>query len=196
MKTALTLVAEISGLLIVFALFLLLLGYFKVITLPSFLPQITNSTTASIKNETINTIQTPIPIHFPSLVNEASGDQIQKFQANAGVFNAPQSLNNSDTYTMDAIFSGYDNKTIQVVTRDGILNLTINQSTLFEKQPNPATQTDSSASSGLVSGTIEYNTFADFSKEVVFGSTLQITYFKSTLTATELIYVASIPPIF
>jgi hypothetical protein len=50
MKTVLVLLAEISGLLIIFALFLLLLGYFKIITLPSFLPQTITSTTQTSAN--------------------------------------------------------------------------------------------------------------------------------------------------
>lgn len=52
MKTILILLAEVSGLLIIFVLFLFVLNYFKIITLPNFLPKTITSTIKTNSNST------------------------------------------------------------------------------------------------------------------------------------------------
>ena len=66
MKSVLVLLAEISGLLIIFALFLLVLGYFKIITLPNFLPKTITSVMKTINSNT-NVTNTNQPQAQPTL---------------------------------------------------------------------------------------------------------------------------------
>jgi hypothetical protein len=66
MKTVLVLLAEISGLLIIFALFLLVLGYFKIITLPNLLPKTITSIMKTINSNT-NVTNTNQPQAQPTI---------------------------------------------------------------------------------------------------------------------------------
>ena len=196
MRTALVLLAEISGLLIIFVLFLLVLGYFKIITLPNFLPQNTTSTTQPINPAAMQNINhNTIPVSFVKLANQAPDAQIQKYISYATRFSKPTIQANPNDYVSDAVFSGYDSKTIQVVTKEAILNLSFDQNTLFQKQPDPKTVTSNATASGILPKPINYTTFADFSKNVQLGSVIQIYFSKPNLKATQVNYIESIKPI-
>ncbi len=90
----------------------------------------------------------------------------------------------------DAVFSGYDAHTIQVVTSDGVLNLSFDQTTLFQKYAaikQPITN-------GPV-GPTPYASSQDFFNNVSFGSTLLVFYSKTNLTVSQASYIESIKPI-
>jgi hypothetical protein len=196
MKTVLVLLAEISGLLIIFVLFLLVLSYFKIITFPNFLPQNTTSTTQPINPTAIQNInQNTIPVSFVKLANQAPDTQIQKYISYATKFSKPTAQANPNDYVSDAVFSGYDSKTIQVVTKEGVLNLSFDPNTLFQKQPDPKTVTNNATNSGALLKPIAYATAADFFKDVQLSNVIQIYFSKPNLKATQVNYIESIKPI-
>jgi hypothetical protein len=190
LKDALVLLVEIAALLVVFVLFLLVLSYFKIITLPNFLPNSITSNTAPSNSAVVNnTNQNTIPVSFVKLANQAPDAQIQKYEAFATKFSKPTAQANPNDYVSDAVFSGYDSKTIQVVTKEGVLNLSFDANTLFQKYA--ARQTNAP---GLI-GPTAYVSVQDFSKNVVFGSTVQIWYSKPGLKTTQVNYAEAIKPI-
>lgn len=194
LKDALVLLFEITVLLIIFAIFLLTLSYFKIISLPNFSPKVTTLTTAPSSSTVVSTNQTFIPANSAKLQNQASDAQMKKYQEYAAGFTKPQIQTDSNTYTSDAIFSGYDSQTIQVVTKDGILNLSFNQNTLFQKQPHVTQSENGSESSGLIPIAIKYSS-QDFLKNVVLGSTLQVYFSRPNLKATQVNYFESAQPV-
>lgn len=196
MKNVLVLAGEITGLLLVFLLILLILGYFKIITLPNFLPNTPTSTTKSVNLGTVNNTQTSVPVNFAKLTNQAPDAQIQKYQNRAAGFSKPTAQANPNDYISDAILSGFDNQTIQVVTKDGVLNLSFNAATLFQKYPRTANANNiGTKSAGAILKPIQYTTSGDFFKDAVLGSVLQVFFSKPNLRATQVNYVESVQPI-
>lgn len=195
MKIALILVAEVAGLLAVFLLFLLVLGYFKVITLPNFLPQNTPSTAIGTNSEIANNNPNSAPVSFAKLRSQAADSEMQKYRAYADTLSKPTAQANPNDFVSDAVFSGYDSKTVQVITKEGILNLGFDQNTLFQKQPIPQLQTNTTIQSGAMPNAIAYSSSADFFRNVVFGSTVQISFSKPNLKVTQVNYIEAIQPI-
>jgi hypothetical protein len=193
LKIALVLFAEVGGLLAVFLIFLFVLGYFKIITLPNL--YLKTATTTPINSAVVNNNQNSAPVSFAKLTNQASDNQIVKYQTYAAGLSKPQIQTNPNDYASDAIFSGYNNRTIQVVTSEGVLNLSFDQNTLFQKYPKPVNQTGSSQSSGMLFKPIKYSSSYVFFGKVVFGSTLQIEFSKPNLKAIQVNYVESIQPV-
>jgi hypothetical protein len=205
LKDALVLLAEVAGLLVVFIVFLLFLNFFNILSLSTiypnqlgFLPHLsqstntnstTNSTTQTQPQGAVPNNQSPVLANFAKLQNQASDNQMQKYQAYATRFSKPTVQTNPNDYISDAVFSGYDSKTIQVVTKEGVLNLSFDANTLFQKYAARQTNAD-----GLISPTA-YVSVQDFSKNVVFGSTVQIWYSKPNLKATQVNYAEAIKPI-
>jgi hypothetical protein len=194
MKTILILLAEISGLLIIFVLFLFVLNYFKIITLPNFLPK-TTAPAAIYTNPGTTTNQASTPVSFTKLTNQAPDAQIKKYQARASLFSKPTPQTNPNDFISDAILSAYDTQSVQVVTADGILNLHFDQNTIFEKQPNPTSIKTSTMSAGVLPIPIPFASSQEFFKNVAFGSIMQIFYSKSDLKITKASYIESIQPI-
>jgi len=205
LKDALVLVLEVAGLLVVFIALLLFLNFFNVLSLSTiypnqfgFLPHLNQTITSStVENQPTGAVpsnQSSLA-NFVKLQNQASNKQIAIYQAYAARFSKPTAQTNPNDYVSDAIFAGYDNKTIQVVTKDGVLNLGFDTSTLFQKQPNPSTQTNSATNSGLLPKALPYVSSADFFKYVVFGSILQVTYSKPDLKVTQVNFIESIKPV-
>jgi len=175
---------EILGLLFVFAVFLLTLNYFKIISLPG--PTLDNFSA-------LNNSQASQLAKYTKLTNQAQDTQMKKYQSNATIFTKPQA--SLSRYVSDAIFSGYDNKAIQVVTSEGTLNLNFDNNTLFQKQPTPPKTDIGTPAGGILPVTIKYTTFQDFLKDAVFGSYLQVTYTKPNLKAIQVNYIESITPL-
>ncbi len=188
LRTALILFAEIAVLLAAFLLFLLVLGYFKVIALPNFSPKAAIPTTAPINTKAVNSNQNSTPVSFTKLQHQASPVQIKSYMGFAAGFNEPTKNASPSSYASNGVFSGYDSRTIQVVTKDGVLNLSFDANTLFQKYATRKSNAD-----GLVKPT-SY-TSADFFKNVSFGSVVIVLYSKPDLKATQVGYIESIKPI-
>jgi hypothetical protein len=149
------------------------------------------SNTAPVNPRALNTNQNSTPESFTKLTNEASDAQIKKYRAYAARFSKPQVQTNPNSYVSETIFSGYDKQTIQVVTNEGVLNLSFDATTLFQKyaasEHKPNTQ-------GVVSPT-PYSSAQDFFKNVVFGSVLHVFFSKPELKAIQVNYIESIQPV-
>jgi hypothetical protein len=182
----------ITGLVVVFVVFLLILNYFKIISLPNLLSKTT--TTAPVNTNVVNNNQNSTPVSFTKLQNQASDTQMKKYQAFAAGFSKPTAQEKSTDYVSDAILSGYDSQTIQVVTNEGVLNLNFDQNTLFQKYPDPQDQANNATASGMLPKPIKYAQ-GDFFKNVTFGSILQVFFSKPNLKATQVNYIESIKPI-
>jgi len=183
MKSILVLLAEVSGLLIVFALFLFILNYFNVIKLPNPFYKATKPA-ANTQNFT--------PASFKTQAVDA---QIQKYKSYAVRFSKPQAQTNPDDFVSDAVFAGYAGQTIQVVTKEGVLNLNFDQTTIFQKLPDNSGRPVTSSSSGTALIMIKYATAQDFFKNVTLGSVIQVLYSKSNLKATQVNYIEASHPV-
>jgi hypothetical protein len=182
----------VTGLVVVFVVFLLILNYFKIISLSNFSPKTT--TTMPVNINVANNNQNSTPVSFTKLQNQASDTQMKKYQAFAAGFSKPTAQEKSTDYVSDAVFSGYDSRTIQVVTNEGVLNLNFDQNTLFQKYPNPQNQINNATASGMLPKPIKYAQ-GDFFKNVSFGSVLQVFFSKPNLKATQVNYIESIKPV-
>jgi hypothetical protein len=113
MKTVLVLLAEISGLLIIFALFLFVLNYFKIITLPNLFPnQQVNSTTAQTQPLRRSTTQpisawtkTVTDQTFSNYVNYAESHNFQTATATTG-----------GLLLTEGFYTGFQAQTIRIAT--------------------------------------------------------------------------------
>lgn len=199
LKDALVLLSEIAGLLVIFVAFLLILNFFNILSLSTiypnqfgFLPHLsksTNSTTTQTQSQGAVPNNQSSLANFVRLQNQASDIQISKYQTVAASFSEPSIDPSSSSYISRGVFSGYDSKTIQVVTKGGVLNLSFDANTLFQKYA--ARQTNAPS----IIGPTAYASVQDFSKNVVFGSTVQIWYSKPDLKATQVNYAEAIKPI-
>jgi hypothetical protein len=206
----LLLTLEIGGLVAAFVIFLLILNFFNILSLSSiypktfgFLPHLKQTVQKTINNQQTQN-QTPqampnsqsrVPVNFVKLQNQAPDSLMFKYQNRVAGFTKPTLQDTAaNSYISDAVFSGYDTRSIQIVTADGILNLSYDETTLFQKQPDPKTQA-SGAQSGALPAAIAYTNSADFFKNVSFGSTLQILFSKPNLKAAQVNYIESITPI-
>jgi len=194
-NTVILLLLEILGLVAVFIVFLLILNFFNIISLSNFYSKSVAPTPTPVNSRITNTNQSSAPANFAKLTNQVSDTQIKKYTDSAASFNKPTAQKNPNDYVLDAIFSGYDARAIQVVTSDGILNLNFDQNTLFQKQPNPQTQTNNATQSGTLLKAIAYISPEDFFKNVSFGSVLQVFFSKPYLKTTQVNYIESIKPI-
>jgi hypothetical protein len=61
------------------------------------------------------------------------------------------------------------------------LNLNFDRSSIFQKQPDPATSPKNSTLNGTLLNPVPYTTSTDFFKNVVFGNTLQVSFFQTRL---------------
>jgi hypothetical protein len=202
LKDALILFAEIAGFLAVFVVFLLILNFFNLLSLSGmypnqlgFLPrQQSNSTQGKplLPSPTpINNNQS-VPASFAKLQNQALDSQMKKYQTYAALLSNPTVQANPNDYVSDGVLSGYDARTIQVVIKRGVLNLSFDQNTLFQKQPAPQTQANGTAQSGTLPRAIAYTSPKDFFKNVSFGRVLQVYFSRPDLKATQVNYIESI----
>ncbi len=113
---------------------------------------------------------------------------MQAYLAYAVRFTKPSQSVTSNDYTSAGVFSGYDSKTIQVVTKDGVLNLNFDQNTLFQKYSAPP-----SNGTGVIAPSSSSST--DFFKNVAFGSVIQVFYSKADLKATQVNYSELTKPV-
>jgi len=193
------LVYEILGLTILFFVFWGVLNYFSIISLNSinpilfgWLPHLNQTTGIKLANQTpVTNNQSPAPANFAKLQNQASNTQMQKYISYATGFSEPAKDPNSNNYVSNGVFSGYDNQTVQVVTKDGTLNLSFDTNTLFQNYPASAHQPNTN---GLV-GPTSYTSAQDFFKNVSFGSVVLIFYSKSNLKAAQVNYIESVKPV-
>lgn len=187
LKDATILLLEIISLLVIFVVFLFVLNYFKIITLPNFSPK---TITPAPTNAPATNNNQSAGVSFVKLQNQASQTQIQAYASSVVNFNSPGKDPQSTSYIADSIFSGYDNQTIQVVTKDGVLNLGFDANTQFEYSPPPTGN-----SGGMIAPPTAYASAADFFKAVTFGSTVEITFSKTNLKVSEVDYIQSIQPV-
>jgi len=192
LKTALILLTEISGLLIIFLLVLLTLNFFRIISLPNPFSTSLISTTTQSHSKIININQSSQAPNPTSVQKQATEGQIAKYQVYASRFNKLQAQTSPNDFVADAIFSGYDSQTIQVITADGPLTLFFNQTTRFQKQQDP--KISSSQNNGAPPEPAPYTTSADFFKNVVYGSIIQVIFTKPDLKAIQINYFGSIKP--
>jgi hypothetical protein len=187
LKTALVLSAEILGLLAVFVLFLLVLNYFKIISLPNPFYKTSTPTTNTVNTNTENNNQSIAPVNFVKLQNQATDSQISKFNAYAASFSDPANQKDPNSYLIHGVFSGFDNQNIQVVTEYGVLNLKFDSRTIFRKIPTIATTPQPiAASAGAILQTTDYKSAEDFLKNVKFGDIFLIFYSPTNLSASEI----------
>jgi len=192
---------EVFFVLLVLVLFFGVLNFFNILSLskiypnqlgwlPHQQPTAQNQTSGTVTNKQFSTTA-----GFTKLQNQASDSQMKKYQAFAARFSNPAPQKNSNNYISNAVFSGYNNQTIQVVIKDGILNLNFNQTTLFQKFPTLTTSKNSSTSTEMLSKSIGYSSSQDFFKNVSFGSVLLVFFSKSDLKTTQVNYIESIKPL-
>jgi hypothetical protein len=186
---------EILGLIAVFIVFLLILNHFKIISLSNFYSKSVTPTLTPVSSGITNTNQSSAPANFAKLQNQASDTQIKKYQNYAVRFSKPTAQANPNDYVSDAVFSGYDSKTIQVVTVEGILNLSFDQNTLFQKLPKTPAKTNNASSAGTALIMTKYNSPQEFFKNAAFGSVIQVFYSKTDYKTTQVNYIEYIKPI-
>jgi hypothetical protein len=185
MKNVLILISEVCGLLIIFALFLLVLGYFNIITLPNFSPKTTISTTKPVNLGAVNNDSSSekAAVSFAKLQHQASDTQIREYMTMATGFDEPTKSTSPSGYVSNGVFSGYDSQTIQVVTKDGVLNLGLNANTHFLEYA-PRKQ---NAGAGIVGPAANpTNIVSDFFKNTSFGKVIQIFYSKPDLKIIQI----------
>jgi hypothetical protein len=202
------LLLEIVGLIAVFVVILLILNFFNILSLSKiypkqlgFLPHLrqTANTQRTPQTQTTGVTsgnQAPVLASFAKLQNQAPDTKVKKYLNSATGFTKPAISGNSTNYVSDAVFSGYDSHSIQVVTAEGVLNLSFDQNTLFQKQPAPKTPAGGSTSSAAeLPAVVPYASPTDFFQNVAFGSDLQVLFSKPDLKAIRINYIESIKPV-
>lgn len=176
-KTIFILFVDFVGLLIIVAILLIVLNYFKVIPLSKnfpkyfgFLPQIIQKTAV--------TTPTPKPIvsalawdkeATPALVSNYS-DYFKK-QNTPAVFYEKT----IDMYFVNGAFTAYNKNYIQTVTPEGPTVFQINNDTIFRKISPPITSKNDEGD-GTLRVTEIYKSSTDFFNNVLFGNYLRIMY--------------------
>ena len=189
--------SEVIFVLLILVIFFGVLNFFNILSLSrlypnqlGWLPHLSQTT----QSKTSGVQPSPL-INFPKLQNQASNAQMNKYINFATGFSKPTVQQIPTDYVSDSVFSGYDTRTIQVVTNEGTLDLSFDQNTLFQELPNPGTQAKNAAVPGLLPKPIKYATQENFFKNVPFGSVLQVFYSKPGLKATQVNYIESVKPI-
>jgi hypothetical protein len=189
MKNVLVLLAEVCGLLIIFVLFLLILSYFKIITLPSFLPnQQPNNTQSQSLSPTPSPTSTLVDTSTITTKDSANNINLYKtYTLPAPIF----STENKD-WQADGVFAGYGNNSLMLISSNSTLVFNLNAQTIFEEVAISALP----GSSGATFGFKPYSDFNTFIKTVGLGKYVQVYYTQGKLvsggqTVTKVDYIPS-----
>jgi hypothetical protein len=179
-REALVLLAEIAGLLAVFAVFLLILNFFSIISLPDFLPKNAKSTPTSTFTPTVDT---------SSITTRAPVGNINRYKTYT--LPPPRPSDQDASWAGSGVFAGYGQSAIMLVSSNGTLVINFDARTVFEQ----VTVTTLTGSSGATIGFNPYPDSNSFIANVAFGKYIQVYYNQdksgNNKIATKIDYISS-----
>lgn len=186
--------AEILGLLLLFAVFLLILNYFKVISLNSLLSKpasITSTTPPSTSTNQKSLTPTPsfTSVDTSAITTQDSASNINLYKTYS--VPAPHYSAQDASWMAGGVFAGYGKNSIMIISSDNTLVFNLNAKTVFEEVIINNLQGSSSTTMGFN----PYSDFNSFMKAVAFGKYVQIYYNQdqsgSNKTTTQVYYIPS-----
>jgi len=159
LKDALILFSEIAGLLAVFLLFLLVLGYFKVIALPNFSLKTTTPNNSIPIRASLVATPTPALENLQNQYLTYAEKNLQGPQLNAA----------TKTYSITGAYLSAANGILRIATAIGPIDFKIDSLTVFQTYKNSATLTSDSPY-------IKALTQDNFIKDLKEGTLIQVSY--------------------
>lgn len=196
LKDALVLLAEISGLLVVFIVFLLFLNFFNILSLSTiypnqlgFLPHLSQPT--QTQPPAFSPTPTLALVDISMITTKDSAGNISKYKTYA--LPAPIFSTENKDWQADGVLAGYSANNLMLISSNSTLVFNFNAQTIFEEVAISALP---GSSGGATLGFKPYSDFNTFIKTVGLGKYVQVYYTQDKLvsggqTVTKVDYIPS-----